>query len=82
MIGAKDKKWGERPLAVVSLKKTQTATSSELKKHMDGFVAEDAGLRARITHSTMDRGPENYTRGIKYNKELVSQLKGPRGRVP
>ena len=41
-------------------------------------VAEDAGLRARITHSTMDKGPENYNRGIKYNKELVSQLKGPR----
>ena len=40
VIGAKDKKWGERPLAVVSLKKNQTATSSELKKHMDGFVAE------------------------------------------
>ena len=43
-------------------------------------VAEDAGLRARITHSTMDRGPENYNRGIKYNKDLVSELKGPRVR--
>jgi 5-methylthioadenosine/S-adenosylhomocysteine deaminase len=41
-------------------------------------VAEEAGLRARITHSTMDKGPENYRRGVEHNKELVGQLKGPR----
>lgn len=41
-------------------------------------VAEQSGLRARITHSTMDTGPANYKRGIEYNKELVSKLKNPR----
>ena len=43
-------------------------------------VTEDAGLRARITHSTMDQGPENYNRGISYNRELVNRLKTPRVR--
>lgn len=41
-------------------------------------IAEKAGLRARITHSTMDTGPENYRRDIEYNKALVAKLKGDR----
>ena len=41
-------------------------------------VTDKAGLRARITHSTMDSGPENYRRNIEYNKNLVSKLKGDR----
>ena len=40
VIGAKDQRWGERPLAVVGLRPNQTATADELKKHMEGFVAE------------------------------------------
>ena len=42
------------------------------------MVAEESGLRARVTHSTMDKGPENYNRGVKHNKELVGRLKGSR----
>lgn len=41
-------------------------------------VSEETGLRARITHSTMDDGPKNYNRGIEHNKELVRQLRGSR----
>jgi fatty-acyl-CoA synthase len=40
VIGAKDQRWGERPLAVVALRPNQTATADELKKHMEGFVAD------------------------------------------
>ncbi|HYB06519.1 MAG TPA: long-chain-fatty-acid--CoA ligase [Nitrososphaerales archaeon] len=40
VIGAKDRQWGERPLAVVALRQNQTASSEELKRHMEGFVAE------------------------------------------
>ena len=41
-------------------------------------VTEKAGLRARITHSTMDTGPENYRRDIEHNRRLVAKLKGDR----
>jgi fatty-acyl-CoA synthase len=40
VIGAKDQQWGERPLAVVSLRQNQSTTSDDLKKHMETFVAE------------------------------------------
>jgi fatty-acyl-CoA synthase len=40
VIGAKDQRWGERPLAVVALRPNQSATADELKKHMEGFVAD------------------------------------------
>ena len=43
-------------------------------------VTDKAGLRARITHSTMDNGPENYRRGIEYNKNLIVKLKNDRVR--
>jgi len=41
-------------------------------------IAESAGLRARITHSTMDDGPENYRRNVECNEKLVAKLKGDR----
>jgi fatty-acyl-CoA synthase len=40
VIGAKDQQWGERPLAVVSLRQNQSATSDDLRRHMETFVAE------------------------------------------
>jgi fatty-acyl-CoA synthase len=40
VIGAKDQQWGERPLAVVSLRQGQSATSEDLRKHLEAFVAE------------------------------------------
>ena len=40
VIGARDQQWGERPLAVVSLRQSQAATSDDLRKHMETFVAE------------------------------------------
>jgi len=40
VIGAKDQRWGERPLAVVSLRQNQSATGDDLRKHMEAFVAE------------------------------------------
>ncbi|MCS6784246.1 MAG: amidohydrolase family protein [Candidatus Caldarchaeum sp.] len=33
-------------------------------------IAYQAGLRARITGSTMDRGPENYRRTVEHNRNL------------
>ena len=40
VIGAKDQRWGERPLAVLSLRQNQSATSDDLRKHMEAFVEE------------------------------------------
>jgi fatty-acyl-CoA synthase len=40
VIGARDAKWGERPVAVVHLKNGMTATEAELKTHLDEFVEE------------------------------------------
>jgi len=37
-----------------------------------------AGLRARITHSTMDAGPENYRRNIEHNRRLIAKLRDDR----
>lgn len=38
VIGAKEKKWGERPVAVVSLRQGQTVSEEELKSHCSKFV--------------------------------------------
>ena len=40
VIGAKDEKWGERPLAIVCLKQGKTATEDELKAHLGRYVDE------------------------------------------
>ena len=40
VVGAQDQRWGERPLAVVSLRQNQHVSSDDLRKHMEGFVAE------------------------------------------
>lgn len=40
VFGAKDAKWGERPIAVVCLKESKQATESELIAHLNGFVGE------------------------------------------
>lgn len=42
-------------------------------------VASRAGLRARVTYSTMDLGPEGYNIGPSKNRELVARWR--RGRV-
>jgi fatty-acyl-CoA synthase len=40
VIGARDQKWGERPVAIVFLKSNIGATEAELKAHLDLFVNE------------------------------------------
>ncbi|MGA2874121.1 MAG: fatty acid--CoA ligase [Nitrososphaerales archaeon] len=40
VIGAKDEKWGERPIAVVSFKQGKTASEDELKEHLAKYVRE------------------------------------------
>jgi len=40
VIGAKDQKWGERPLAIVCLKSGASATEMELMSHLEKFVDE------------------------------------------
>jgi fatty-acyl-CoA synthase len=40
VIGIKDPKWGERPLAFVCLKNGATATEADLLTHLSGFVEQ------------------------------------------
>ena len=40
VIGAFDKKWGERPVAVVSLREGQDTTEASLHRHMQKYVDE------------------------------------------
>ena len=40
VIGAKDEKWGERPVAIVCLKSGKSATEEELRAHLEQFVDE------------------------------------------
>lgn len=40
VFGARDQKWGERPVAVVCLKPGMKATEEQLKTHLDRFVDE------------------------------------------
>ena len=40
VIGVKDDKWGERPLAMVVLKAGQTATADDIKAHVQRFADE------------------------------------------
>jgi len=70
----------------------QLSALNMIKKGITGFidaggpfpetmaeVADSAGLRARVTYSTMDRGPEGYVHGPEDNRQLVR--KWARGRV-
>jgi fatty-acyl-CoA synthase len=40
VIGVREARWGERPVAVVSLRPGQSATSEELTRHLQKFVDE------------------------------------------
>ncbi len=40
VIAGRDVKWGERPVAVVTLKPNAKATEEELRSHLEGFAAE------------------------------------------
>ena len=40
VIGARDAKWGERPLAVVCVKSGMSVSEDELKAHLDRFVSQ------------------------------------------
>ena len=40
VIGVKDAKWGERPLALVVLKPAADVDPDALKQHMSGYVAK------------------------------------------
>jgi fatty-acyl-CoA synthase len=40
VIAGRESKWGERPIAVVTLKPSAKATEEELKKHLEGFANE------------------------------------------
>lgn len=40
VIGARDQKWGERPVAIVFLKQGMSASEDELKAHLNSFVDE------------------------------------------
>jgi fatty-acyl-CoA synthase len=40
VIGAKDEKWGERPVAMVCLKEGKTASEDELRAHLMRYVEE------------------------------------------
>jgi fatty-acyl-CoA synthase len=46
VFGAKDEKWGERPIAVVCFKQGKTASEDELKAHLGKYV--DEGKIARF----------------------------------
>jgi fatty-acyl-CoA synthase len=40
VISAKEEKWGERPVAIVSLKPGASQNEQDLKNHLDKFVGE------------------------------------------
>jgi fatty-acyl-CoA synthase len=40
VIGARDQKWGERPVAIVFLKQGKKVSESELREHLEQFVQE------------------------------------------
>jgi fatty-acyl-CoA synthase len=40
VIAGKDEKWGERPIAVVTLKIGSRATEEELRKHLEGYAEQ------------------------------------------
>ena len=40
VVGVREPHWGERPIAVVSLRPGKTVTAEELRDHLDRFVDE------------------------------------------
>lgn len=40
VIGAKDEKWGERPIAILCFKPGKTASDEQLKTHLTKYVEE------------------------------------------
>ena len=56
VIGAKDEKWGERPIAIVCLKQGKTASEDELKAHLAKYVEEGKIAKFWLPEKIITRG--------------------------
>ncbi|TVO63594.1 fatty acid--CoA ligase [Denitromonas ohlonensis] len=73
VIGVKDDKWGERPMALVVLKPGQSATAEQIKSHVQTFA--DEGHISRYAIPDQVRFVESLTRTSvgKINKMALRQ---------
>ena len=73
VIGIKDDKWGERPLAMVVLKEGQTATVDAIKAHVQNFA--EAGHISRYAIPDQVRFVDNLARTSvgKMNKKAMRE---------
>ncbi|HMN71064.1 MAG TPA: fatty acid--CoA ligase [Rhodoblastus sp.] len=73
VIGVKDDKWGERPLAVVVLKANQTAGVETIRHHLGGFVSSGAISKFAIPEQVIFADVLDKTSVGKINKKLLRE---------
>ena len=73
VIGVKDDKWGERPLAMIVLKPEQTATAEDIRAHVQGFA--EAGHISRYAVPEQIRFVDSLARTSvgKLNKKAMRE---------
>ena len=76
VIGVRDDKWGERPLAIVALKANQVADAETIRRHLAGFVSSGGISKFAIPERILFVAQLEKTSVGKLNKKLLRERYG------
>ena len=76
VIGVRDDKWGERPLAIVALKADQVADAETIRRHLAGFVNSGGISKFAIPERILFVAQLEKTSVGKLNKKLLREKYG------
>ena len=73
VIGVRDAKWGERPLALIVLKAGETTDDAAIKKHLSEFVSSGAISKYAVPQSVVFVDAIDKTSVGKINKKVLRE---------
>jgi len=76
VIGVRDDKWGERPLAIVALKANQVVDAETIRRHLAGFVSSGGISKFAIPERILFVAQLEKTSVGKLNKKLLRERYG------